>query len=221
MSEIPSVLAVGQTVKYDRSVRSRLVVYRRRRPREFKVNQPRKKHVSKAEWLSLALDVLASEGVQGVRVERLARDLGIAKSGFYWHFRDRSDLLQSILDYWAQEFTAVITKNTELLEGDPNKVLYRAMVMILDHDLTKYDLAIRDWAAHDPAAAKAVRLVYRMRMQFVRSIFSGLGFRGQQLEMRTRLFVCYHSWEMTMFDDLSKDERRKLLRLRYKLLVTK
>ncbi|MBW2686907.1 MAG: TetR/AcrR family transcriptional regulator, partial [Deltaproteobacteria bacterium] len=39
---------------------------------------PRKKRVSKAEWLDRALDVLELEGVQGVRVERLARDLGIA-----------------------------------------------------------------------------------------------------------------------------------------------
>jgi AcrR family transcriptional regulator len=180
-----------------------------------------KKRISKAEWLALALEVLATEGVQGVRIERLARDLGIAKAGFYWHFRDRRDLLQSILDYWAHEFTAVITENPELLEGDPKQRLYRTMVMILDHDLTKYDLAIRDWGAHDPAAAKAVQLVYRMRLQFVRSIFSDLGFRGQQLEMRTRLFVCYHSWELAMFDDLARDERRKLLRLRHKLLVTK
>ena len=180
-----------------------------------------RKRVSKAEWLELALKVLASEGVQGVRVERLARDLGIAKAGFYWHFRDRRDLLKSILAYWSHEFTAIITQNPELLEGDPKKRLYDTMCLILDHDLTKYDLAIRDWAAHDPAAAKAVRSVYRMRLDFVRSIFSDLGFRGRQLEMRTRLFVCYHSWEMTMFDDLSKDERRKLLRLRHKLLVTK
>jgi len=188
---------------------------------EFKVKKAQKKRVSKAEWLAHGLEVLASDGVQGVRVERLARDLGIAKAGFYWHFRDRRDLLQSMLDYWAHEFTAVITENSELLEGDPKQRLYRTMVMILDHDLTKYDLAIRDWAAHDPAADKAVRLVYRMRLEFVRSIFSDIGFRGQQLEMRTRLFVCYHSWELAMFADLSREERRKFLRLRHKLLVTK
>jgi AcrR family transcriptional regulator len=179
------------------------------------------KRVSKAEWLELALKVLASEGVQGVRIERMARDLGIAKSGFYWHFSDRRDLLQSILEYWAHEFTAIITQNPELLEGDPKKRLYDTMCLILDHDLTKYDLAIRDWAAHDPAAAKAIRSVYRMRLDFVRSVFSDIGFRGQQLEMRTRLFVAYHSWEETMFDDLTKDERRQLLRLRHKFLVAK
>jgi len=185
------------------------------------VRRGKNKRVSKAEWLALALEVLASEGIQGVRVERLARDLGIAKSGFYWHFRDRSDLLQSILDYWKDELTAIVTANTELLEGDPKTRLYDSMRMILDHDLCKYDLAIREWAAHDPAAAKAVRSVYRMRLDFVRSIFSDLGFRGQQLEMRTRLFVAYHIWEETTFDDLTEDERRTLLRLRHKFLMAK
>ena len=129
-----------------------------------------KKRVSKAEWLALSLEVLATEGVQGVRIERLARDLGIAKAGFYWHFRDRRDLLQSLLDYWAHEFTAVVTENLELLEGDPKQRLYKTMLMILDHDLAKYDLAIRAWAAHDPAAAKAVRHVTRMRLDFLRSV---------------------------------------------------
>ena len=39
-----------------------------------------KKRVSKARWLERALEVLETEGLQGVRVERLARDLGIAKA---------------------------------------------------------------------------------------------------------------------------------------------
>jgi AcrR family transcriptional regulator len=182
---------------------------------------PRTKRVSKAEWLHRALKVLESEGVQGVRVERLARDLGIAKAGFYWHFRDRPDLLQNVLDYWAHEFTAVVTDNPQLQEGDPKKRLYQTMLMILEHDLAKYDMVIRNWANHDPTAAKAVRRVTRMRLDFLRSIFSELGFRGRQLEMRTRLFVCYHSLEQNTFNDLSKDERRKLLRLRHKLLVSR
>ena len=75
--------------------------------------------------------------------------------------------------------------------------------------------------SEDPDAATAVRTVYGMRLEFLRRIFSDLGFRGQQLEMRTRLFVCCHSWEQVMFEDLSKDECRKLLRLRHKMLVTK
>ncbi|MDG2220362.1 MAG: TetR/AcrR family transcriptional regulator [Rubripirellula sp.] len=181
----------------------------------------RNKGVSKAEWLSHALDVLAAEGVQGVRIERLARDLGIAKAGFYWHFRDRNDLLQGILDYWALEFTAVVTKDSDLHEAAAERRLLGAMTKILEDDLAKYDLAIRDWAMRDANAAATLQLVVQSRLDFAREIFSELGFRGRQLEMRTRLFVCYHSWELAMFDDLSMDERRKMLRLRHKLLLSK
>lgn len=182
---------------------------------------PQKKRVSKAQWLERALEVLEAEGLQGVRVERLARDLGIAKAGFYWHFRDRPDLLQGMLDYWAQEYTAVLTDNPRLLEGDPEERLYKTTVLILDHDLAKYDLAIRSWAMHDRTAAKAVRRVNRMRLEFLRSMFHDLGFRGRQLEMRTRLFMLYHSWEQSTFQDLTKKERLALLRLQHKLLLSR
>ena len=142
-------------------------------------------------------------------------------SCYYWHFRDRPDLLQNLLDYWAHEFTAVVTHNTGLSEADPEKRLYETMLMILEHDLAKYELAIRAWAAHDSTAAKAVRQVTRARLDFTHSIFSELGFRCRQLEMRVRLFVSYHTWEHATFPDLSKEERRALLRLRHKLLVSR
>ena len=180
-----------------------------------------KKRVSKAEWLARALEVLADEGIQGIRVERLARDLGIAKAGFYWHFRDRRDLLRNMLDYWKDEFTTVVTGNIDLQAGDAKRRLDKTTTMIVEHDLAKYDLAIRAWATHDPEAAKAVKAVYRMRHDFIRQIFADLGFRGQQLEMRTQLCVCYHTWEHMILFDLPKDELHKLLRLQNKLLATK
>ena len=52
-------------------------------------------------------------GIVRVRVERLARDLGVAKSGFYWHFRDRADLLKQMLRYWSDEFTEAVVRAIE------------------------------------------------------------------------------------------------------------
>lgn len=151
----------------------------------------------------------------------MARDFGISRAGFYYHFRDRSDLLQKMLEYWGTEFTEVVVNDPGLSKLNPEKQLLRIMEMILDHDLTRYDLAIRDWSKRDKKAAKMVRKVYQLRVGFLRGIFRELGFRGQSLEMRTRLFVCYHSWEHAMFADLPKAEKRKLLKLRHKFLVEK
>ncbi len=55
---------------------------------------------SKSDWLAAALDVLADGGIEAIRVERLAKQLGVAKSGLYYHFRDRDDLHAELLLYW-------------------------------------------------------------------------------------------------------------------------
>lgn len=180
-----------------------------------------RKRVSKNEWLAQSLEVLSREGVQGVRVERLARDLKIAKSGFYWHFRDRRELLRQVLDYWAYEFTEVVIQYQGLLDSDPESRLNKISNMIRKHNLTKFDLSIRAWAEHDEMAAKAVAQVYQSRLSYLRNTFKELGFKGDELEMRTLLFVCYHSWEMSMYGNESERKLARLQKLRIKLLTKK
>ena len=180
-----------------------------------------RKRVSKSEWLGQALEVLSREGVQGVRVERLARDLKIAKSGFYWHFRDRRELLSQVLEHWAYEYTEVVIQYQELLDTDPESRLDQISSMIRKHHLTKFDLSIRAWAEHDEMAAETVAQVYQKRLGFIRETFRELGFEGDELEMRTLLFVCYHSWEMSMYRGESERKLTRLQKLRIKLLTKK
>jgi AcrR family transcriptional regulator len=179
------------------------------------------KRVSKAEWLQAALKLLKTEGVEAIRVERIARELGISKSGFYWHFKDRDELRAQIVDYWAHEFSEVVTANPEILEGPPRKRLEQTMEIFIEHDLTVYEAAIYAWAEAEPDIARRLRRVYRQRLDFLRQIFRELGFAGDELEMRTRLFFCYHTWERAMFPKESKKSLRKLIRKRVDLLAKK
>jgi AcrR family transcriptional regulator len=178
-----------------------------------------KKRVSKNQWLELALEVLSKEGVSAVKIERLARKLQVSKSGFYWHFRDRQNLLEQLLDYWAYEYTSVIPQNQVLRSVDPKSRLYQVMQIIQDYNLAKYDLAIRAWAEHDTLAAEAVEKVYQQRRDYIRKAFNELGFRGDELEMRTGLFLCYHTWESSMIGENPKRNLNKLLNLRHRMLT--
>ena len=67
------------------------------------------KRVSKNQWLAKALETLAASGVDAVKIERLAKALGISRSGFYWHFKNRQDLLEHLLAYWVNEYTGTVT----------------------------------------------------------------------------------------------------------------
>ena len=179
------------------------------------------KRVSKEQWLIKALDTLESSGVEAVKIERLAKAFGISRSGFYWHFENRQDLLEHLLDYWVRRYTGVVTDDPDVAKLDPKKRLLTTMEMIRDKQLTKYDLAMNSWARLDSHAHKVVSKVVKTRLNYLRVIFAEIGFEGDELEMRTRLFVCYHSWEDTMFPDLSNQKHSKLLKLRHKYLIQK
>jgi AcrR family transcriptional regulator len=154
-------------------------------------------------------------------VEALARTLGIAKSGFYWHFKDRDDLYDHMLDYWATEYTEIVAADPGLRKGTPEDRLYNLLRRVQDLDLGKYDIAMQSWAARDPKTAEVVHKVFDRRLRYVRGILSDMGFTGDDLEMRTRDIVCYQSAEYAMFGHESKRKRTRFLRLRLSLLTKK
>jgi len=57
------------------------------------------------------------------------------------------------------------------IEGD-------ARHRLLEHDLAGYDVAVRAWAAREPAVARRVRRVDQQRFRVVRSLLEEMGFSG-------------------------------------------
>lgn len=171
----------------------------------------RRKRASRADWFEVALRVLGEEGVQAVRVERLARELGIARSGFYWHFKDRQDLRNQLLDYWAHEYTEILSDNPELRALDPRMRLTRVAELVLEHDLSGYDRSFRSWASTDAEVARRFRKIIAMRLDFIRAALAELGFEGQELEMRIRVFVAYEAAQPSLYGHESKRKLRELI----------
>lgn len=170
-----------------------------------------KSTLDREAWLLQALETLLVEGVAGVRIERLARDLGVTKGSFYWHFRDRDDLLRAILAFWVDAYNKVVTEAPEFLDAEPASALLGAMRLVRAEGLDRYELAIRAWAARDAAVDRVVKKVYARRKQFIRGCFERAGFDSDEAEIRSRLVLCYLSWEPNMYAGESK--RRRLQHL--------
>ncbi len=182
-------------------------------------NQRVQRGVSKAEWLEAALEALAHGSVAGVTIQSLAKKLGIARAGFYWHFQDRDDLLRQLQDYWVHEVTEVLSANKEILALAPKARFIRTAELILKHDLVRYEVSFHQWGMDDAGAAKVLKKVRKMKMDFAKQALSELGFSGEELEMRAMLFVCYQTWESVMFADVSKKRRQALIARRFDLIT--
>lgn len=187
---------------------------------ESKANSTqRKARVSRTEWLEAALEVLKDNGIEAVRVERLAARLGVAKSGFYYHFRDRNDLYQKMLDHWLALDASPLLKERLFKSATPEERLKITAEVVDDAQLSQFDAAIRQWARKDLKVRRIWRREMNKRLDHLRGIFALLGFEGDDLEMRVRTFVGYHVSEREIFGDLSKKERDALRDMRIRLLT--
>ena len=74
--------------------------------------------LTREDWISGAWDMLGERGMDGVRVEPLARRLGVTKGSFYWHFKDRGELLEALLNRWFSIWDDQMSADMEMAE-DP------------------------------------------------------------------------------------------------------
>src|ERR671919_474246 len=79
----------------------------------------------RARWIDQGLQALAAGGPGAVRIEALARTLGVTKGGFYWHFDDRRALLEEVLDAWEQIGVDEVIERVESHGGDARARLRR------------------------------------------------------------------------------------------------
>ena len=148
---------------------------------------------SRDEFLTRSLDLLSEEGEAKLRIDRLVGRLGVTKGSFYWHFENRADFVRSLAEHWAHTSTRAVIDEIGGQPGRPEDRLLNLMKMIGRRDLAGHDLAMRTWAFHEQEIAPIVKKVDRMRLTFVRSLFREMGFEGDDLETRTRIFVTANS----------------------------
>ena len=156
--------------------------------------------VSKQDWLEKALEVFKSRGIDAVRVVDLARSLDVSKSGFYWHFKDRAELLEGMKRYWVDEFSRRFIDDTYAREGPLRERLVSLIRAIRASDSGRLDLAFTAWAQADPAVRETIDRVRDMRVSFIKDLLSKSDVSHEQLTTRARLFVVYFSWSEVMFE---------------------
>lgn len=139
-----------------------------------------------ADWELAALDLIAQQGVSAVAVEPLARQLGVTKGSFYWHFATREALLKAALERWEKHDVDTLLSQVEPI-ADPRErlcelfrrtgreakshVIYSALLRALDHPIVQ------------PVMAR----VSQRRMDFLTRAYRQVGMNRNTAAHRARL----------------------------------
>ena len=173
--------------------------------------------LDRGNWIESAIDVLARDGLGGLRIEVLAKRCGVTKGSFYWHFKDRQDLLTAMLEYWKEGRLRDIEKTTSVTPGREREQLHFAIEVYGASRNRKgmaIELAVRDWARRDPQAATFVEAVDLYRLECTRKLFVAAGLTDAEAKSRSLLlYACVFGLSLmhySHFDDHLEDLKQRI-----------
>lgn len=188
---------------------------------EGALNKKRDQSQDRDSWLSEALELMRERGVDHVKVEPLATRLGVTKGSFYWHFKNRGDLLRSLPDFWVRRQTDPVLAQVANSDGGPIEKLRTILEILAHEDPDRYDNAMRAWAQFDSDVAGAVAEVDDRRMATARILFEEAGLSPEDAAFRARLWYFYDVGEHVTGDTpVDVEERLRRAGQRLKLLTS-
>ena len=159
-------------------------------------------------WVEEGLRALAAGGPDAVRVEPLARTLGVTKGGFYWHFDDRGALLGEMLEAWETTAIDAVIEQIDSVGGDGRARLRQLFeIATAGREVLDVDLAVRDWARRDKRVARRLRRADDRRMEYMREIFRE--FCPSEEEAEVRAFLAFSLWIGNHFIAAGHDGRSR------------
>src|ERR1700720_822024 len=165
-------------------------------------------------WIEAGLAELARSGVEGVRVEVLAKNLGVTKGGFYRRFRDRAALLEGMLQNWGAGRIAAIEQQTSL-DGATARDRLRALIRLYSERMNTegmaVELAIRQWGRADEAAANARAGVEAPRLKNGGHLYRATGLVAEAADAQAFLFYCFVFGQSLLFLERGPRKRAQLI----------
>lgn len=165
--------------------------------------------LDRQDWIEAATDVLAKEGISGLRIEVLAKTCGVTKGSFYWHFKDRQDLLDAVLEQWRDGRIRDIEKTTSYAPGKEQEQLHYAIEVYgasRNRKGMSIELAVRDWARHDTHAAAVVEAVDLYRLECTRKLFVAAGMSDAEAKSRSLLlYACVFGLSLMHYNSFDQN----------------
>lgn len=159
-------------------------------------------------WTEAALNLLAMQGIDGVRVELLAKQLNVTKGSFYWHFKDRDALYETMLDHWRRQATLQLIERLERDGASPELRLRRLLRLPVAGRRSRHgadvELAVRLWGRRDTRARAALEEVDQLRLRYIEGLLAGCGVPEHETAARAVIAYSYMRVAPTLLQDAAE-----------------
>ena len=174
--------------------------------------------ISPDDWIDAAWDILGDAGVEGIRIEQLARKLSVTKGSFYWHFKNRQGLVDAMVQRWLgmrEEDRPSFSATSE----DPSERLWRVIERGITRGTRGQAAALRLWAQRNPEVEEKIVTADAIRRQFLVDQFKALGHEEETAEIRAEVYMSVISAEFLHSGSRNETDRLAMARRKHDMLI--
>ncbi len=151
-----------------------------------------RKPLRRFDWIQQALEIFVTEGIDAVRITRLAEDLKVTRGSFYWHFANRDDLIEALLNFWKGKNSAAIIASVKASSSLEDGIFGFFEICIDDSQFDpRLDLAIREWSRRSTKVRQQIDIEDAARIEVLQQFFHRFNFQMTEALIRAR--VMYYS----------------------------
>ena len=175
--------------------------------------------LTREDWIAGAWEMLGETGLDGVRIEPLAKRLGVTKGSFYWHFKERQELLDALLDRWFSigEDHLSVDFHTSDNAADRIWALFNSVIQRTTRGQT---VTLRLLSHKDPDVARRIEERDAQRLAFLVRELKELGFPHEEARVRGQTYQAIMTGEFLRNGGLPLEERFSRARECHLLLST-
>lgn len=165
----------------------------RRQKRSVELPKPGRKgniKVTREGWLNIARVALVEDGIEGVKVDRLAQRVKVSRGGFYYHFKNHQQVLEELLLVWKNQNRFTPARVDVSTPAAANQALDRIIDDLIHENGfdPQFDVAVREWARISHPVADVVLEMDKQRTDILTQVFQGMGYESQEARTRGRVF---------------------------------
>lgn len=139
-------------------------------------------------WITAAYEALLENGVDAVKIQPLARTVGLSRTSFYWFFEDREELLAALVALWRQKNTGGILRQAEAYAETIVEAVLNVFDCWLNADLfdSPFEFAMRSWSLQSADILAEVQSADQLRIAALTQMFQRFGYSETASDVHAR-----------------------------------
>lgn len=145
----------------------------------------------KEDWVILGYKLFSEKGISGIVVEKMALNLNVNKSSFYWHFKTKKDFLNEIISFWVSTDTNNIIT---MVESKPlGKEKFNGLIEFAFKKEPNLDFIffLKRYALKDKKIQTLIDKIDSQRIDYTKNILIEMGFSENEAFIKSALFYKY------------------------------